>query len=91
MNKKLFLAQNVRGRMREMVKAVIVFSIRVYQRSLSLLIGNRCRFYPSCSQYIIEAVELHGCGKGIRLGLMRILRCNPLCEGGFDPVPPRKS
>ena len=59
----------------------------VYQLTLSLLIGNQCRFFPSCSHYTQEAIELHGVVKGCCLGGKRILRCHPWHVGGFDPVP----
>ena len=49
-----------------------------------------CRFYPTCSQYAIEAVEEHGAIKGSYLATRRILKCHPFHEGGFDPVPPKK-
>ncbi len=61
--------------------------IRVYQRCLSPLLGPRCRFYPSCSHYTYEAVEVHGVAYGLWLGLRRIARCHPL-HPGVDPVPP---
>jgi hypothetical protein len=64
--------------------------IRVYQRCLSPLLGPRCRFYPSCSHYTYEAVEVHGVAYGLWLGLRRIARCHPLHPGGLDPVPPRR-
>lgn len=66
---------------------VIVALIRVYQKWVSPLLGNNCRFYPSCSQYAIEAVQKHGVVYGLYYAVWRILRCNPFCEGGFDPVP----
>lgn len=62
--------------------------IRIYQRFISPMLGPMCRFYPSCSNYAIEAIEVHGLIKGWGLALWRILRCQPLCKGGFDPVPP---
>ena len=60
---------------------------RLYQRSISPLLPHLCRFEPSCSRYFVEAVERHGLARGGLLGLRRLLRCQPLCRGGFDPVP----
>ena len=51
---------------------------------------NACRFYPTCSNYAIEAINLHGAIKGSWLAIKRIFRCNPFSKGGFDPVPPTK-
>jgi len=64
-------------------------SIRVYQKVLSPFMGANCRFYPSCSQYGYEAIQVHGAGKGGWLAVKRIGRCQPFHEGGLDPVPPR--
>lgn len=50
-----------------------------------------CRYTPTCSQYAIEAIEIHGIFKGSMLAIWRIMRCNPFCKGGWDPVPPRKN
>lgn len=61
--------------------------ITVYQYTLSLLIGNQCRFYPSCSHYTQEAILKHGLVRGIGLGSRRILRCHPWHPGGVDLVP----
>ncbi|MBQ14302.1 MAG: membrane protein insertion efficiency factor YidD [Gammaproteobacteria bacterium] len=69
---------------------LIIVLISVYQSTLRLLIGNRCRFYPTCSEYTKEAVEIHGAMKGSCLGLRRICRCHPLNDGGVDPVPRAK-
>jgi uncharacterized protein len=66
---------------------VINTLIRGYQRTLSPLLGDCCRFEPSCSRYCELCVEHHGAVRGSFLGLLRILRCNPLCVGGFDPPP----
>lgn len=63
-----------------------IFIIRIYQQTLSPIIGNNCRFTPSCSEYTIEALKEYGFIKGWIMGVKRILRCNPLCQGGFDPV-----
>ena len=61
--------------------------IRFYQIAISPFIGNNCRFYPSCSQYAITALEKHGILRGTWLALRRISRCHPWSEGGFDYVP----
>ncbi len=61
--------------------------IRSYQWLLSPLLGNHCRFYPSCSQYAVEAIERYGALQGCWLALKRILRCHPWHPGGIDPVP----
>lgn len=61
--------------------------IRLYQRWLSPMLGQNCRFYPSCSQYAIEALQSHGVIRGLCYALWRIARCNPMSPGGFDPVP----
>lgn len=64
--------------------------IRLYQRFLSPLLGQNCRFHPTCSQYAIEALRTHGVLRGSALAAWRILRCQPFCRGGHDPVPPRR-
>lgn len=69
------------------MKAVILFLIRLYKKTLSRALPPSCRFYPSCSQYAYEAIEKYGVLKGGWLGLRRLLRCHPLNPGGFDPVP----
>jgi putative membrane protein insertion efficiency factor len=61
--------------------------IKFYQYFISPLLGNRCRFYPSCSHYALEAITLHGTVKGFYLTLKRLLKCHPFHEGGLDPVP----
>jgi hypothetical protein len=61
--------------------------LRGYQRALSPLLGARCRFHPTCSRYAHEAVQRFGVARGGTLALFRILRCQPFCDGGFDPVP----
>jgi len=61
--------------------------IRAYQLTLSPLLGPRCRFYPSCSQYALEAVGQHGALRGSWLALRRLARCHPWHAGGYDPVP----
>lgn len=74
------------GRMERLLQGLI----RAYQLLLSPLLGGHCRFTPSCSHYASEAIAVHGPARGCWLALKRIGRCHPLCDGGFDPVPPRK-
>ncbi len=69
------------------MRFVLKFLIRAYQLFVSPLLGPRCRFYPSCSHYAMEAIELHGALRGTWLAIKRIGRCHPWNEGGFDPVP----
>jgi putative membrane protein insertion efficiency factor len=69
------------------MRFVLKFLIRGYQLAISPLLGPRCRFYPSCSHYAMEAIETHGAGRGVWLTIKRISRCHPWHEGGFDPVP----
>ena len=65
---------------------LLVLLVRLYQGTLSPLLGGQCRFVPSCSNYFIEAVRRRGAIVGALLGLWRILRCHPLSKGGYDPV-----
>jgi len=69
------------------LRTVLILPIRLYQRLISPLLPRRCRFYPTCSQYAIEAIAKHGPARGSWLALRRILRCHPLHPGGYDPVP----
>lgn len=69
------------------MKRVLLFLIRGYQKHISPALPGCCRFQPSCSQYAAEAVEKYGAAKGALLALWRVLRCNPLFRGGYDPVP----
>lgn len=69
------------------MRELLIALIRGYQRLLSPLLGPRCRFYPSCSSYSIEALEKHGALRGSLLSARRLCRCHPLNPGGPDPVP----
>ncbi|NVK43021.1 MAG: membrane protein insertion efficiency factor YidD [Oceanospirillaceae bacterium] len=70
------------------MRPLLIALIRGYQLLISPLLGPRCRFYPSCSQYGIEAIRSHGPLRGSWLTLRRLLKCHPGHPGGFDPVPP---
>jgi hypothetical protein len=65
-----------------------VLPIKFYRRWLSPLKPPACRFYPTCSQYALEAIETHGAARGLWLSVKRICKCHPFHPGGFDPVPP---
>lgn len=69
-----------------MLKALFIFLIKVYQK-ISFFKKPSCRFYPSCSNYCLQAIDKYGAIKGIWLGIRRICKCNPWHPGGFDPVP----
>jgi putative membrane protein insertion efficiency factor len=69
------------------MNALIRYLLRGYQLFVSPLLGPRCRFYPSCSQYAMEAVQLHGSLRGSLMAVRRLLRCHPWHAGGYDPVP----
>ena len=71
-----------------MSKLLIVL-IKFYQKNISPRKISCCRFMPTCSAYAIEAIRVHGAIKGSALAIWRILRCNPFCKGGYDPVPPK--
>jgi len=73
--------------MRSWPKRALLWLIRFYRAAISPHHQPCCRFIPTCSQYALEAVEKYGALKGGYLALRRILRCNPLCKGGYDPVP----
>ncbi|MPM98641.1 putative membrane protein insertion efficiency factor [bioreactor metagenome] len=69
------------------MRKAMIGLIKLYKKYISPLLPPSCRFIPTCSQYAIEAIEKYGAFKGGGLAIWRILRCNPFCAGGYDPVP----
>lgn len=69
-----------------LVREAFLLPLHLYRRVMSPLLGNRCRYYPSCSQYAVEAVRELGVLRGSVLAVWRVLRCNPWSRGGFDHV-----
>jgi putative membrane protein insertion efficiency factor len=70
------------------MKKVLRFLLRFYQLAISPMMAPSCRFHPSCSNYALEALQVHGAAKGSLLALKRVCRCHPWNDGGVDPVPP---
>ena len=71
------------------MKKILIFFVNAYQRHVSTYLqskGINCKFYPSCSEYMKQAIEKYGSVKGVFLAVWRILRCNPFSKGGFDPL-----
>lgn len=71
------------------MKPLLLLLLRAYRLGISPLLGQKCRFYPSCSSYAIEAIELHGAARGSLLAARRVCKCHPWHPGGVDPVPPK--
>jgi uncharacterized protein len=69
-----------------LLRRVAILPIRAYQLLLSPMVGQRCRYYPSCSEYAAQAIQRYGILRGLVLAGWRLLRCNPWSRGGFDPV-----
>ncbi len=70
-----------------MIRKILIYTVRLYQKFLSPFLGAQCRYTPTCSQYAVEALQKHGALKGSWLALKRILSCNPWGGHGHDPVP----
>lgn len=75
--------------LRKIILFPFIFLIRFYQVVISPILPSACRFEPTCSQYTLEALKVHGLLKGGFLGVKRILSCNPWGKRGYDPVPPK--
>jgi putative membrane protein insertion efficiency factor len=71
------------------VSKLLIGLVRLYQRFISPLFPPSCRYYPTCSSYMIQAIRVHGAAKGGLMGIARILRCHPFVKGGLDYVPRR--
>ncbi|MDR2832667.1 MAG: membrane protein insertion efficiency factor YidD [Streptococcaceae bacterium] len=69
------------------MKKIFIAPVRFYQKLISPMLPRSCRYYPTCSAYMVDAITLHGALKGIIMGSARILRCNPFVKGGIDYVP----
>jgi len=73
------------------MRNLFIFPIKLYQWFISPWLGKNCRHEPTCSQYAIEAIQVHGPLKGIALGINRLRKCHPLGTFGYDPVPPKSN
>lgn len=69
------------------MRKILIFLLRVYQRTISPYLGSSCRYYPTCSRYALDALGQYGAARGSWMALKRILRCHPWHQGGYDPVP----
>ncbi|MCP1314566.1 MULTISPECIES: membrane protein insertion efficiency factor YidD [unclassified Halomonas] len=85
------IMQAIGKRLGKALGAVLIALVKVYQYTLSPLLGPRCRFWPSCSSYTVEAIQVHGPFKGGWMAFKRILKCHPGSAGGMDPVPGGRS
>lgn len=74
--------------MKKIISYILIIPIKIYQMTLSKILPSTCRFTPSCSQYTIQAINSHGPIKGVALGIIRILKCNPFFKSGIDEIPP---
>ena len=78
--------KRIAGFVRGLLKKIIILLIRGYQIFIAPIMPGKCRFYPTCSTYFVQAVEKYGPFKGSLLGIKRILKCHPFHEGGYDPL-----
>lgn len=75
---------------RRLAVGALVGLIRLYQWTLSPVLGGQCRYWPTCSHYGVEALRTHGPFRGTWMTIARVVRCHPFAKGGYDPVPPRE-
>lgn len=68
------------------MKKTLIFIINIYRRFISPIKSGKCRFYPTCSEYAVQAVEKYGAAKGMLMVIKRVLKCHPFHPGGYDPV-----
>jgi len=68
------------------MRTLAITILRIYKRVISPFLPSACRFHPTCSEYMMQAIEKHGVLRGVWMGTLRLLRCHPFHEGGFDPV-----
>jgi uncharacterized protein len=80
------MSRGASGEAMNPARTAMVAVLRAYQRWISPAFGPRCRYYPSCSEYAVQAVQRFGILRGLVLAAWRLVRCNPLSHGGFDPV-----
>lgn len=76
--------------MNKLLRRLAILPIRIYQKIISPLLPGVCRYRPTCSEYMAEAIQTHGIVKGLYLGTRRLLRCHPWGGSGYDPVPPKE-
>jgi putative membrane protein insertion efficiency factor len=69
-----------------LIKIILIWLIKLYQRVISPILPKSCRFYPTCSQYAIQAIEKYGVLTGVWMGIKRIMKCHPFHPGGYDPL-----
>jgi hypothetical protein len=85
--KECFSSSALRSWLARSTRALVIIRVRLYQMTLGHMLPDSCRFKPTCSNYMIEAVRKHGLLRGAWLGIRRVLRCHPFNPGGYDPVP----
>jgi putative membrane protein insertion efficiency factor len=78
---------NMMGIVKNIIRKAVVLPIRFYQLCISPVLPPHCAHTPTCSHYMLDAVQRYGVGRGVWLGVKRLLRCHPFSKGGYDPVP----